>query len=677
MSVTNFSGTSASVYSFEASKPASTTLSIPDGLYRVTSDAPTGWAFYALDPEVKLADAALYKKSGSPTLTFESNTLTSSSNPVYTLYNTGFGATSSAIYAIAYGNGVHVVAGMSSGSSPYLSTSTDGITWSTPYQGGMSYTPSKMIYAGGKFLIGMTNGYMYTSTDAVTWTNRSSVFQTSNYAIYGLSYGGGIYTAVGGSGTIATSTDAVTWTTRTANFGSADLKAVVYGGGRFTATGMHVSGNPLATTSTDGVTWTTRTTGWGLGSYTSLYSIGYGYSPSNSANIWAIGSTTQISISTDLTTWTLTSPGPISGNTVNEISYYNNTFYYAHNNGLAYSTDPASWSATALTTGIGGQINTLAYNNGVFIASGSSNSVSVSTAGFTGLNMLYGWDINTGTYGNGTYVVAGYAGAGSRSTTLTSWIQTQILSYGTSAWSSTFGKGKFVVGGDAGNIASSTDGVTWTAQTSIMGYQVEGLGYGNGVYLAGGAAGTLKTSTDAITWTTRTVPYGYSPRAFAYGNNTYVAMWSAGYVTTSTDGITWTARGAAGSGNAWNTVTYGNSLFVAGSDGGQIYTSTDGASWTSRTSNFSASYSIWNISYRGGLFVAVGGNGIMVTSTDGITWGARTSGFGTTTIRTAIANSGIFVLAGAYGYGYYHKTATSISPVRYLILESKGAPTVL
>lgn len=64
--------------------------------------------------------------------------------------------------AIAYGNGKYVAVG----SSGYVTTSTDGINWTTPKQiAGSSYTWNGIIYANGKFVACGQYSYIAVSTD--------------------------------------------------------------------------------------------------------------------------------------------------------------------------------------------------------------------------------------------------------------------------------------------------------------------------------------------------------------------------------------------------------------------------------------------------------------------------------------------------------------------------------
>jgi hypothetical protein len=131
----------------------------------------------------------------------------------------------------------------------FLTTSTDGITWTDLIPTSLSREPisitKKIAYSNGKFVLGYyIYGYNYgnlilTSSDGLEWT---PVFKTSVNAI---AYGNGKFVAGGSDGQMAVSRDGgVTWT---ADTGWADVTtdlagpnsiwAIAYGNGKFVAGG--------------------------------------------------------------------------------------------------------------------------------------------------------------------------------------------------------------------------------------------------------------------------------------------------------------------------------------------------------------------------------------------------------------------------------------------------------
>jgi len=257
----------------------------------------------------------------------------------WTPRTSGFG--SAAINTIAYDNsGLMVIAGGTS--SPLLSTSTDGITWtartSNLYSGnacidvaydgsgmwvavgsstsaniniasspnGMTWTArtsavnTSLItvhFGGGIWVAGGGSGNVTTSTNGAGWTLVTSNFGSDH--VFGSCYGAGLHVIVGGSGKLATSSNASSWTLRTSSFGSTQIRCVAYGGGLFIAGG---ASGKLATSS-DGISWSQVSGGFGSAQ---IESIDF-----DAANgVWMLSDAAgNIGISTDGTTWALIDSG--------------------------------------------------------------------------------------------------------------------------------------------------------------------------------------------------------------------------------------------------------------------------------------------------------------------------------------------------------------------------------
>ena len=91
--------------------------------------------------------------------------------------------------SITYGNGKYVMVGFNYG---YISSSNDGINWTTPKR--ISQVSWYAIaYGNGKFVIVGSEGYISTSTDGVNWTAPKSV-ATENWV--DIAYGNGKFIAV-------------------------------------------------------------------------------------------------------------------------------------------------------------------------------------------------------------------------------------------------------------------------------------------------------------------------------------------------------------------------------------------------------------------------------------------------------------------------------------------------
>ena len=98
--------------------------------------------------------------------------------------------------AIAYGNGKYVAVG----ANGYVTTSTDGVNWTTPKQiAGSSYTWNGIIYANGKFVVCGQYSYIAVSTDGTNWTTYK-VDSSATYNWADIAYGNSKFVVVGSSG---------------------------------------------------------------------------------------------------------------------------------------------------------------------------------------------------------------------------------------------------------------------------------------------------------------------------------------------------------------------------------------------------------------------------------------------------------------------------------------------
>lgn len=122
---------------------------------------------------------------------------------------------------ILYANGQYYVYGQNfsvSGNNIYVTTSSDGINWSTPTQIFLNYyLNSNVVYAEDKFvmlcrLTGNNNLYSSYSTDGITWTTPTYIAEYSQS--FTIAYGNGRFVALSYTGEkFTTSTDGITWTT--------------------------------------------------------------------------------------------------------------------------------------------------------------------------------------------------------------------------------------------------------------------------------------------------------------------------------------------------------------------------------------------------------------------------------------------------------------------------------
>lgn len=161
-------------------------------------------------------------------------------------------------YAITYGNEKYVTFN----ESGYLSTSTDGINWTTPKipisgmknkVGGLTFINDKFI---GVTLIN-TNSYAIYSTDGENWVHNK--IGNGNFNI--IMYGNGIYVAVNLFGGVYTSIDGENWTINAKELSpQSTWNDGTFGNGKFVVINGE-TGNKHIATSTDGKNWSIKVVG--------------------------------------------------------------------------------------------------------------------------------------------------------------------------------------------------------------------------------------------------------------------------------------------------------------------------------------------------------------------------------------------------------------------------------
>lgn len=323
-----------------------------------------------------------------------------------------FGGT--ALGAVAYGNGVYVAGGNTTGTS-YIVSGTDGSTWTSRTIAGLTGNVTTVSWGNGLFVAGATAGTLSTSTDGTTWTSRTSNAGSNALlaSVYGTTLlGANLYVAAGAAGALTTSPDGTTWTSRTSGFSTTQINALGYGAGLFIAGGA----SGTMTTSLDGTTWTARTSGfstnaingiaYGNGTFVAVGAAGTitrspdgitwtastsGTASAINAVIWtgsqfvAITATTVVLTSPDGITWT--SRTSISAN---GIAYGNARYVMANGSSVAslfgsiptksiavmYDTSMAANSTTAMTLGI-----TLAAGDALVVQSGTASALSFAAFG--------------------------------------------------------------------------------------------------------------------------------------------------------------------------------------------------------------------------------------------------------------------------------------------------------
>jgi hypothetical protein len=194
------------------------------------------------------------------------------------------------------------------GTSESWGTVAQPISWTPRFQPSSSIGAINVIEYNGSnlWVMATTSGLLYTSPDAITWTARTSQFGSNE--IKSIVYANGLWVAVGGNSTISTSSDGITWTARTSNFAAnQDINAVAYGNGVWVAVGQGggTTNTGGITYSTDGITWTRKSQSLTIGA--SYYCVAW-----NGTN-WIVGAgfstNNYIYATTPSGTWTTGNSG--------------------------------------------------------------------------------------------------------------------------------------------------------------------------------------------------------------------------------------------------------------------------------------------------------------------------------------------------------------------------------
>lgn len=172
--------------------------------------------------------------------------------------------------AITYGNGKYVAIGCNS--LGITTTSTDGVTWTTPNSNGLTSTGWKcIIYGDGLYVAASTDGYVSTSTNGLTWSMTKQI----GYGWQSIAHGPGKFVLLSETGNIATSSDGINWENKR-QFYDANWYAI-------TKSTDYVAVGQGSSTSYDAISWTTpiisnykwRSIVFGKGQYVAVGDGGY------------------------------------------------------------------------------------------------------------------------------------------------------------------------------------------------------------------------------------------------------------------------------------------------------------------------------------------------------------------------------------------------------------------
>lgn len=201
------------------------------------------------------------------TILFSSDGITWSINAHNALHSFSQVDTQAKIWKTFAYDGTNYIAICDGGAVAYVSTSTDGVNWTTPVQNTLLHTSSgvsDIIYDGEKFMVipaGNRDNISYTTSDGVNWSNQYCDLESGSYCAV---FANGLYIVLSSNGYIQTSIDGKNWTTsdQNSNLGERAWSSIVWDGSKFIA--LSLSG--YISTSVNGSTWTTPTQNSDLGS---------------------------------------------------------------------------------------------------------------------------------------------------------------------------------------------------------------------------------------------------------------------------------------------------------------------------------------------------------------------------------------------------------------------------
>ena len=249
-------------------------------------------------------------------------------------------------HSIHYANNLWVL-GMDQG---YISTSTDGVSWSDVYQLPITTETRNVFYFNGNWFVTMRYGHILKSSTAASGS-WSQVFNAGLESFQWATDGSSTIKISLDGGRQATSSDSGSNWSLVNNYsqfgGGATAIAIAYGHGLWMSSGA--TGNLI---------WTSPT--GNAGSWTSRYAASQSYckaiAHSGSISV-AVGSSGQLSRSTNGTTWTR--PKSATSQSLRNVVWVGTHFVAVGDNGsIMISTDGDSW--TGPVSGIGETLNDVA-----------------------------------------------------------------------------------------------------------------------------------------------------------------------------------------------------------------------------------------------------------------------------------------------------------------------------
>ncbi|HRE08054.1 MAG TPA: BACON domain-containing carbohydrate-binding protein, partial [Opitutaceae bacterium] len=239
-----------------------------------------------------------------------------------------------------------------------LSISANGID----FTGVPAFTPGgyfRVTHQNGRFFAVGSSGRISTSTDGMIWSTQTTAFE---HDWTDVAWNGTTYVAAGNR--LATSPDGATWTLRSSLTSPDTANAIAYGAGRFVAVGL----NGTIVSSADGVAWIKAPSLTGR----QLFDVTW-----NGSTFLAVGDRRTVLKSADGLTWQVMTEDPLTpdttgpGNTYSYGVWDGNRWVVSTRNGLITSTTGSTW--TDLIPNVASPTELVAYAGGLAVGTSSGH----------------------------------------------------------------------------------------------------------------------------------------------------------------------------------------------------------------------------------------------------------------------------------------------------------------
>lgn len=589
-----------------------------------------------------------------------------------------------------------------------ISTSVDGVNWTTPFRDA-NHNYSDIAYGAGRY-VSVGAGQVVASIDGLNWTSYPQAPTLNFHRVAG---GGGMFVATDGSG-LWSSPDGAQWTSRAKPVKSSGsytgfLSSLEYADGQFVAT----YGSDVLL-SANGIDWQVLSgvlpppvngnyfTGRLVVAEGKLWAVGSTFAgppfwlraprivspPAITASpadvVIASGSSATLTVVASGSGLTYQWYRGLAGDVSNPIagataaSYVTPTLTQTGHYWVRITNTDGVASSSTVTVAIGSAPAITTHPVDLDILAGSTPNLTVIATGNPALS--YQW--YRGESGDTSRPVAGATGssytpptdgaqavrywvrvsntlgaADSRAVIVTPWFARSALT-NKSIVGLAYGAGRWVAQGFSDGDYFSDDGANWTKTTNQLGGQSGGsVAWGNGIFVAvdSDTVGALWTSLDGNAWRKIFVP-GASVQFthVAQAGGYLFALGKEGQFATSIDGANWTLRNVGGS-VYLRDVAYGNGRYVMSATL-TVHTSTDLNSWQS-FAVAEGDIRIDALSFGRGKFVAIGAAnlGRIMTSTDGASW----------TVRYTYSSNGVYDVA-------FNGSRFAVSTLDHLIVSRDG-----